>query len=224
MTTVTSPRISVNKLAEYVQATPTRRRAILKNLKADKDYFKLYYSEVRNILSSYFKSGYDNSILDKLIDKIQKKKGTSDWDDKDNPNSILALQCLKDTTLPDLTDYDISSSDDKMDHVMVAGVKVLIRPEFYLTNKFSKKIGGIKLHLAKTEGNRLNLPGMQYVAVMIKYGFLNHGYTESEIDNNGCFSIDVFEKNFGTAPKAYKRTLATLTASCQEIFAIWPTL
>lgn len=118
----------------------------------------------------------------------------------------------------------IYTPDEKLDHVMLGGVKVLIRPEFYLTNKFSKKIGGVKFHLAKTEGNRLSLIGMQYVAVMIKYGFLSQGYTESEIDNNGCFSIDVFEENFGTAPKAYKRILATLMASCQDISAIWPTI
>lgn len=106
----TTPIISVNKLAEYAQqVNPTRRRAILKILKADKDFFKLYYSEVKNVLPSYFKSGYDNTLLDDLIKKIDNKKGTSDWDDKDNPNSILALKCLKNTTLPDLTDYDIYS-------------------------------------------------------------------------------------------------------------------
>lgn len=207
-----------------MQATPTRRRSIIKTLKDDKDYAKVWYSEVKNVLPAYFESGYDNSILDKIIAKIEKKKGTTAWDDVDNPNSILALECLKNTELPDLSDYEINKPDDKLDHVMLAKVKVLIRPEFYLTHKFSEKIGGVKFHYSKTEANRLDLTGMQYVAVMIKYGFITMGYAESEIDNNGCFSIDIFEQNFGVAPKAYKRILDSLAAACEEIAARWDTL
>lgn len=106
----------------------------------------------------------------------------------------------------------------------MGGVKVFIRPDIYIKNKFSGKVGGIKFHIAKTENNRLDLTGMQFVATMIKYGFLSIGYADKDIDNNGCFSIDVFEKNFGTAPKAYKRNLDALTAACEEIAARWPTL
>jgi hypothetical protein len=216
-----APYISVNKLAEYMKANPTRRRAILKTLKEDKDYTKVWYSEVKNVLPSYFESGYDNSILDKAIVKIEKKKGTTAWNDVDNPNSVQALECLKNTSLPDLSDYEIKTPDNKLDHVMLAEVKVLIRPEFYLTNKYSKKIGAIKFHYSKTKDTRLDLIGMQHVAIMIKYGFMTLGHAESDIDNNGCISVDIFEQNFGTAPNAYKRHLDSLTAACEEIAAVW---
>lgn len=219
------PYISVNKLAEYMSASATRRRQIIKTLKDDKDFFKLYYSEVRNILPKYFNSGYDNRILDAVIKKIEKKKGTTSWTDSDNPNSILALECLKGTELPDLTDYEIIEFETKIDSVMLGGVKVLIRPELYLRNLYSEKVGGIKFHISKTEANRLDLVGMQYVATIIKYGLIDvGGYTDKEIDNNGCFSIDVFSQNFGTAPTAYKRKLDGLIAACEEISARWLTL
>lgn len=218
------PYVSVNKLAEYMVANPTRRRQIIKTLKADKDYAKVWYSEVRNILSKYFGSSYDNKVLDTAIAKIEKKKGTTAWDDADNPNSVLALGCLKDAELPDLSDYTISTDVDKVESVTLAGVKVIIKPDIYLLNNYSNKVGGIKIHIAKTEGNRLNVVGMQYVATMIRYGFITVGYKEAEIDSNGCISIDVFEKNFGVAPKAYKRNLDALTAACEEIAARWPTL
>jgi hypothetical protein len=218
------PYVSINKLAEYMQTGATRRRQIIKTLKEDKDFTKVYYSEVRNVLSKYFNSSYDSSIIDTVIKRIEKKKGTTAWQDTDNPNSVLALVCLKETVLPDLTDYEIVQPDEKIDSVMLGGVKVIIKPELYLKNKYSQKVGGIKFHISKTEGNRLALEGMQYVATMIKYSFTKIGYTEKEVDNNGCFSIDIFSKNFGTAPTAYKRSVDAMTAACEEIGARWPTL
>lgn len=218
------PYVSVNKLAEYMLANPTRRRQIIKTLKADKDFTKTRYSEVRNLYSKYFAGGYDNAILEGAIKKIEKKKGTTEWDNDDNPNSILALRCLIETELPDLSDYDIVTDINKIDSIMLGGVKVIVKPDLYLRNKFSNKIGGIKMHIAKTESNRLELIGMQSVATIIKYAYIESGVPESAIDTNACFSIDVFSKNFGSAPKAYKRNVDALTAACEEIAARWPTL
>lgn len=218
------PKISVNKLAEYHQATPTRRKQIIKNLKEEKDYFKVYYSEVKNSLSGFFRSGYDKARLDIAIKRIEAKKGTTEWDNRDNPNSILALKSLKRIALPDISDYDIVTDIEKIANIDLAGVDVSIKPEVYLRNKKTGKIGGIKVHIAKTEGNRLNTIGLEHAAIIMKHGFVEYGYNEKEIDNNACITIDVFQETYGVAPKAYKRSLDSLTASCEEIAARWPTL
>ena len=61
------PYITINKLAEYMMANTVRRRQIIKNLKEDADFKKLYYSEVKRIILPYFKSGYDPRKIDRSL-------------------------------------------------------------------------------------------------------------------------------------------------------------
>jgi hypothetical protein len=222
---VSSPYISINKLAEYMNATSTRRREIVKSLKQDKDFITQRYQKVKVTVPSFFRKGYRESILDKAIADLESDLKTIDqkgdkWNYDNCSNSILALQALKETTMPDISDFKIVSDLPKLESITLAGVKVTIKPELYLRNIHSNKIGALKIHIAKTEKNRLTQEGMQYAATIIKYGFIENGYKEKEIDNNGCISLGIFEKNFGTSPRAYKRDVNALTASCQEI-ALW---
>jgi len=221
---MSTPYITVNKLAEYMLATPTRRRQIIKSLKEDKDFRKLYYAEVKNTLPGFFRSGYDHSKIDTAIKRIEKKKGTTSWDDTDNPNSILALECLKIAILPDLSNYEIVTNIGKLQDLNLKGVNISIKPEIYLKHKESDKIGAIKAHIAKTKTSQLDSTGLQYAATIIKCGFMSLGYSEAEIDNRGCISIDIFQKSFDVAPRAYKRNLGALEASCEEISARWATI
>lgn len=92
----------------------------------------------------------------------------SPWDKTNYQNSVLALKSLRNAQLPDISDYDIIDHD-KLEKIELAGVTVKIRPELYLKNKYSGKIGAVKIHIAKTENIRLNNIGMQYAATIIKY-------------------------------------------------------
>jgi len=219
-----APYITINKLAEYTEAKAVRRRQILKSLKEDKDYTKVWYQPVRSSLTSYFRSNYDISILNNAIQECQKKSPTTTWDTSDKDNSILALESLKDTELPDLSDYDVVMPDEKLESILLSGVKVTIKPEIYLINKHSRKVGAIKFHLAKTEANRLSQPAMQNAATMIKYGLIESGYNIKDIDTNACLSIDIFAKNYAASPAAYIRTLETLKVCCEEIFVRWDSI
>ena len=221
---MSTPYITVNKLAEYMQATSTRRRQIIKSLKEDKDFRKLYYAEVKNTLPGFFRSRYDHGRIDAAIKRIERKKGTTSWDGTDNPNSILALESLKNSTLPDLSNYEFVTDIEKLQNLNLQGVNISIKPEIYLRHKVSEKIGAIKAHIAKTKTNQLDSIGLQYAATIIKCGFMSLGYSESEIENRGCISIDIFQKSFDTAPRAYKRNLGALEASCEEIAARWVTI
>lgn len=215
------PFMSINKLAEYMEADAIRRRQIVKEMKKDSDFRKLRYKPVRDILIKYFKSGYDDSILEDAIIKVEAKKSGSTWDDSDHPNSILALKHLLGTSLPDLTDYDVVNDVSKISSIELSGVTVSIKPDIYLRNKHSKKVGGIKVHIAKTEKFWLNKTSREYAASLIKYAYIAHGIGEKEIDNNACISVDVFKENYSTSPRAYKLLLGRMEASCEEIALRW---
>lgn len=222
------PYISVNKLAEYMNASAVRRRQILRSLKSDKDFRKARYSAVRAVLKRYFESKYDNSILGNVIADMQERledpKGLTKWAVDDINNSIIAAESLKLAILPSFTDYDIISQTPKLDEVELGGVTVTIKPEIYLRHKVTKKIGGIKIHFSKTEGNRLNQQSMKYAATIIKYGLMANGATEANIANEACLSIDVFNKAAVSATSSYKQSIDALTAACEEIAARWDTI
>jgi len=129
------PYISIIKLAEYISATPIRRRQIIKALKEDSDFKKNYYQLVKSILLKYFKSNYDEAILDQAIIDIKNKSISTKWDVSDTKNSIEAIECLRSATFPDLTNYDFVSHPQKIDNIILADVKVTLKPEIYLINK-----------------------------------------------------------------------------------------
>ena len=219
-----SPYISINKLAEYMEANATRRRAIIKSLKSDSDFTKLYYQSVKSILAPYVKSSYDENIIKNAIDATNSKRITSTWKTTDRDGSIQALECLLSTSMPDLTDYEIVSNVKLVDDLILAGVKVTLKPEVYLKHLKTDKLGAIKFHLAKTESNRLNGKSRQYAATMLKYGFINSGFDANQIDANACISVDIFDESFSVSPAAYVRTMDGLTCACEEIFARWDSI
>lgn len=215
------PYISMNKLAEYMTATPLRRRQIIKILKKDSDFYKVYYSELKNVLNKYFESDYDFDLLDDLINKIEGKQPASDWDKLDNENTLLAIENLLESNLPDLTEYNFDKKVVKLKEIIIEGVRVTIKPDFYLVHKETNKVGAIKTHIAKTPDNQLEDENRMYAATLLKYAFLEKGIQENEIDNVACISYDIFKKDFTHAPNSYKRIMLAVEAACEEIALRW---
>jgi len=218
------PYISIIKLAEYISATPIRRRQIIKALKEDSDFKKNYYQLVKSILLKYFKSNYDEAILDQAIIDIKNKSISTKWDVSDTKNSIEAIECLRSATFPDLTNYDFVSHPQKIDNIILADVKVTLKPEIYLINKKTGKFGAIKFSIAKTKANRLNISGLECASTGLKYGLISLGVDPKNIDNKACIVIDVFDGCYSSSPTAYKRAVDELVCSCQEIASRWDTI
>jgi len=216
-----TPYISINKLAEYMTADAIRRRQIISALKKDKDFTKNRYSEMKNILPSFFKSGYDISIAETCITKIEKKKAISEFDKQDNPNTILALECLIDTELPDLFSYTMDRKMFDLKSIKLAGLDVTIKPELYFKHNETGKVGALKVHYAKTADNRLEEQNRIFAATLLKYAFIEHGVPEKEVDIKACISLDVFLKGYSTASTSYKQKIYAMEAACEEILLRW---
>src|SRR5258706_3860398 len=85
------PRISANKLAEYVIADPSRQRTIIREAKFAKKVVIVLYKKTRSFIPHAFAG---NSLdIDKLVrraDEIERENethGISDWHRDDNVNS-----------------------------------------------------------------------------------------------------------------------------------------
>ncbi|CAL2077334.1 conserved protein of unknown function [Tenacibaculum sp. 190524A02b] len=218
------PYISVNKLAEYMTADAIRRRQIIKHLKKDMDFFKVYYSEVRKAIPKYFKSDYNEEIINDVIEKIKGKTEISDWDKNDNSNSIIALENIMESNLPDIENYSVVKDQFNVKNIVLGGVTISIKPDIYLQNNSNGKIGGMKSHIAKTPDNQLEKKNRVYAATLIKYSLLEHGLEPKNIDDKACISYDVFKKDYSTASKSFKRTVKSIEAACEEIALRWDSI
>lgn len=215
------PYISINKMAEYMTASPLRRRQIIKNLKKDRDFYKVYYSEVKKAIPKFLKNDYDSNIIENVIENIENKKHSSDWEKSDNSNSIIALENVLESNLPDLDNYKVIKDSFKIKEIELSGVTITIKPELYFENKKNNKIGAFKFHIAKTPDNQLEEENRIYVATLLKFAFLEHGHSEKIIDDNACVSYDVFKKDYSTSSRAFKRVISSIESACEEIEARW---
>ena len=72
---MSKPQISLNKLAEYLDANPTRRKRIVKDAKDPQPFIVTRYNEARNGIIEYINSGCDvqkiEDVISSLKDKIQ---------------------------------------------------------------------------------------------------------------------------------------------------------
>jgi len=211
------PYISINRLA-------TRRKAIVNSYKEGQGWTGYYYQIVYATVGKYFKAEYDKKILQEALTSIKDDPDTS-WTKTDIENSKLALECLQSMKLPNLKNYKITSSNPiEISSFIMKKVKVTIKPDLYLTHVQSGKIGAIKVNITKTPANRLDKPKREFAATLIKYGLMEMGYRENQIDNKACISVDVFEKGYDSTPGSYKRKVNELSDACEEFALRWESL
>jgi hypothetical protein len=66
------PRISVNKLGEYMTATPLRRRRIIQDQKRPKDYIVPRYTEAQDAIVAYLSAtARDDVRLLEAVDRLR---------------------------------------------------------------------------------------------------------------------------------------------------------
>ena len=215
----TKPRISVNKLAEYMEANALRRRQIVLQAKDPEPFITHRYSDARRALAAYIIGGYDENTLATAIAAIQAKPEGSDWQKDDRKNSITCLEIAQDADFPDLTGYDLSSLDVDRAIVELSGVDVSVLPDVLLRHRETGRVGGIKVHIAKTTG--LSADGLKNVALVLRRYLIDRGDSEVMVDPDACFGIDVFSSSYEAAPKSYKRLMSRLEAACEEIRLRW---
>lgn len=214
-----NPRMSVNKLAEYMIADPLRRRGLVKDQKHQKPFKAARYNEARTAIKEYLGSNYNESMIEVVIENLTAKGSLEDWQKDNRDNSVLALEKILDTDLPDLEDYEVKYNDGENKLIRLSGLDISVNPDVLLTHKDTGKIGGIKVHISKI--HELHDPALRYVATMVKYSFIDAGIDEKKIDNDACISIDVFGSSYDKSPKSYKQTLGRIEAACEEICMRW---
>jgi len=220
------PRLSGNKLGEYLVAKPKRRRRILTDSKYPKSFIGPRFGDFYKILEKGIQEdSIDTDSLDAAIQILVDKTTSTDWHAQNKTLSLDLLSHLK--IMVDsmgLNQYSVKKLVAKPGVSIVRGVEISVRPELLIEaeKRGEKVIGAVKLNVAKSFP--LNDDSGNYIATMVR-NFLEEQYSgDVSIDPSLCFVVDLPHERFFKAPKAFKQRTADIEAACDEIRAVWPTI
>lgn len=221
------PRISLNKLAEFIQAKAPRQRQILRDQKFPQDYKVMYYREAAEAISLCLSSNLENtSVLDKAIASLEQQTPEKIGTQRRIEANIDALEAFQ-TMLDDIDFKDATPQlgDHSPPKLTVHNVEISIRPDIILTatgKKGAQLVGAVKLHFPKTFP--LGEDGGAFASALLQeYGkayLHNHGEAHGPM----CYVIDVGSRKVWPGVKSVVNRMKEIQANCQNITALWPTI
>lgn len=217
-----SPRISLNKLGEYLQATPTRRKSIVRDQKKPPGAgIVTRYGPVTVALREYFKIG-DKDLLTDTIGKLMTDQSGSDWQREDRQLSARALERVVEMLdQVDLTGAKVVPFPSKAESaLLVGGVKVSVRPDFLVVLGDDPNVAIGALKLSHNKQNALDKLGCEYIAIMLAR-FVAQTFPNARVNLKRCLSLATPLKVVATAPKSYKAKSEAIDAACEEIAGRW---
>ncbi len=218
------PRISVNKLGEYLVASPKRRRRIIADQKHPKSFVVARYREASETMISFLERGAtDDAIIYRAIDELTQKAVCTEFQEQDRDLNIEALESFLDMTdTINLDGLQCYRGELEPPRLSIAGVSVSVRPEVILTSRNragERVVGSLKIYLTKSypltneAGAYIGTVLQQYASQYLKqFGIAEYHFFHT---------LDVFDMKIHTAPRSYRRRQSEIEAACEEIARAW---
>lgn len=228
------PRLSANKLAEYIVASPARQRAILKDAKFPQTILTVPYERARkSIPHAFTKQNLNIPSLIRRAEEIEQenernKDRISEWRKNSNINNVEALKHIA-KTAHELSWDEANIFPIKLLPLKIAGVTISIRPEvvFSFDHNGIKKVGGIILNSTKGKGQSLARSNGEhcagnYLSTLLFQALLQ---LKNRVPlNTKCYALDVFREAVYTAPANFSRLNKNIEAACEMVASRWPTI
>lgn len=220
MAVAPKPRLTANKLGEYLVVGPARRHRILYDAKFPNDAIRPYYTPASEAIAQFIAGGMvDLGILEKQATALGNVTPETIWHSRRVSGNIEALE----TFASMLDDIDLKGAGPslgahKTPAITYQGVDVSVRPEVILESKGS--VGAIKLHFPKS--NPLNSAAAGFVSA------LAHEYCAQHLSGKGtanpkfCMVIDIASATFFPGPPSTKARVKEIAAGCAEVARSWP--
>jgi hypothetical protein len=217
-----NPRVSVNKLGQYLTATPSLRKRIIHGQKHPVDPQYLRYPAAAQAIVEFLCEGRDEVILRYHQRRLLNAAPESDFDAHRLALCAEALQrCL--VSVDGLASHAVASpADADLPPLEVAGVAISVRPEVILRSVDAQgqmRSGLLKLYFSKH--TPLDERAGQYIATVL------HRYAEQHLEQRGPVDprlvgvFDVFAGTLHFAPRAQHRRMNDVKLACEEIAARW---
>jgi hypothetical protein len=218
-----NPCVSVNKLGQYLTATPALRKRIIHAQKNPPDPQYLRYPEAAQAIVEYLCGGRDEVILRYHQRRMLNATPESDFDAHRLSLCAEALQhFLASADELALTNAVASPAGSEFPPMALAGVTINVRPEILLrsADRYGQMHSGLlKLYFSKH--TPLNEQSGQYIATVLHMYAEQHLQQKGPVDHRLVRVFDVFAGKVYVAPKAQQRRLGNLEVACAEIAACW---
>ena len=216
-----TPRISVNKLAEYMEANPYRRKQIIHDAKFPETFIVTRYGDSRPVIKDFLSGRINAEEVRRKQGEIRDYIPKSDFEVNDQKNCIESLDRLLNADLNYFKDCIISETSGNL-IIQMNGLDVSINPDLSV-EKMIKGIvhkGAIKIAIAKSA---LTESAQSVVAVMVWLYVTNYMLEANQkASPKLCCSYDVFNNSFCFCPASYKTRLRHVEHACEEIVSRWP--
>lgn len=219
-----TPRISVNKLAEYMQASARRRRSIIIDQIRPSTAIVIRYDEASRALVRFYRDPDRSTsrLLTAASDLRDKAALIPDAHASQcylaSARAIEAFVPISDRIRP--KGLIAVASPKSGAHLKLGGVSISVAPDVSLLEPGTeRRVGAMKFHFPRT--SKLSTESLQYVATLLYTHLESVGDTPRK---GHCYGIDVFSETFETAPRALKDRMKNLEAACEEIAERWSKL
>lgn len=220
----TKPRISVNKLAEYLTASPARRRAIVKEQKYPPTFRAIWYDAACTAIVQFLCAEEPNEeALVNEIERLYTKKPANESEEAKLRTNAEALEAFLDGYEQlTLDEFKATPGVNDAAKIVIAEVELSVRPDVMLNGEVrGKSVGGaVKLYFSKE--TKLTDESAPYISALIHKFVLDK--TKVEPSRRHCQVFDVFGKRVDEAPASTKTRMRDIEAACEEIRLLWGVL
>lgn len=217
------PRISANKLGEYLVSPPLRRMTIIERQKYPSTFIGAYYEPARATILDFMLGRTDRVGMLERMETLVSSKHESSWS-KHRANGC-AEAVLRFLDLEPRLDFRGMKpvQMEEYDRLDVCGVDVSVYPDLVLEGidaRGKPLLGALKLHFPKSHPH--TEAAGEYVATLLRMHAMLALGKEGRVREDACFVVDVFSGNVMSAPRGYKRRWRDISAACAEIRQAWP--
>ncbi|MAO91640.1 MAG: hypothetical protein CMM78_13375 [Rhodospirillaceae bacterium] len=221
-----SPRISLNKLCEFMTASIPRQRRIIRDQKFPSDFLRVYYREAQEAVSLCIASQLDDTAaVERQIDILNQQAPETVGTQRRLASNVDALEGFL-NMLDEVNLFGATPSLGGNDapKLMIRNVSVSVRPEIILRseNRNGPIVGAMKIHFPKT--HPMNEHSAGYISAMLQEWAQVHMHEDGEISGQLCSVVDVGSQTFFEGVRSTRQRLRDLQDACETIAALWPTI
>ncbi|QQQ17417.1 hypothetical protein JIP62_08600 [Brevundimonas vitis] len=219
------PRISVNKLAEYLATNKaSRRERILRDSKFPPTFQVIRYEPTLELAKRFLVGKVPNTqSLQVAISEYEATLVNGDFEERMKKSNVEAMKLfLGLAPTLDFHEATLTMGEHAPKKLPIADVAVSVRPDVLVTmsKKGAKQSGAIKLNISK--GSPHTKDSAEYAGALLRHYLVSQG--GDDCDYRCCFTLDIFSKKLVEAPKAITNRLKDAEAACAEIARQWDSI
>ena len=222
---VKDPRITLRFLADYMAATSTSQRSILRNCKYPPIARLIQHNEAKQIVSKFIRAGNpDTTELDQKAQQLRDRMADDDfYRDLFDHNADYVSRYAKIHALLQLPKAELLAPGAQP-AIHLNGVK--LNPELHfrfqrLTKTNETRIGAAMLRYQKGKALSADVGAWQSAILL---GYLNLSNADANLIPEGklCATIDAYSGAVHLAPSNAKHRFNQVESSCATITEWWP--